>query len=108
MRDKFSELIKQGVAEFNYTPISKNVPEADPICRMYNNIFSIPTDTHMSITDNGDRVITGHMINTANWENFCSSCFCCSFLFSHFNSPFFIRMREESFQHLNEVWELRV
>lgn len=70
MRDKFSELIKQGVAEFKYTNISKDVPEQDPICRMYNNIFSIPSDTHMSCLDDGRRVITGHMIATEKWANF--------------------------------------
>lgn len=74
MRDKFSELIKQGVAEFKYTNISKDVPEQDPICRMYNNIFSIPSDTHMSCLEDGRRVITGHMINTDNWGKFLMSC----------------------------------
>lgn len=70
MRDKFSELIKQGVAKFNYTPITKSIPEQDPICKMYNNIFSIPSDTHMSLLDDGTRIITGHMIGTDNWEKF--------------------------------------
>lgn len=75
MRDRFSELIKQGVAEFKYTNISKDTPEQDPICRMYNNIFSIPSDTHMSCLEDGRRVITGHMINTDNWGKFIISCF---------------------------------
>lgn len=74
MRDKFSELIKQGVAEFKYTNISKDIPEQDLICRMYNNIFSIPSDTHMSCLEDGRRVITGHMINTDNWGKFLMSC----------------------------------
>lgn len=74
MRDKFSELIKQGVAEFKYTNISKDIPEQDPVCRMYNNIFSIPSDTHMSCLEDGRRVITGHMINTNNWDKFLMSC----------------------------------
>lgn len=74
MRDKFSELIKQGVAEFNYTPISKDIPEMDPICRMYNNIFAIPSDTHMNCLEDGRRVITGHMINTDKWCMFVQSC----------------------------------
>lgn len=75
MRDKFSELINQGVAEFKYTNISKDIPEQDPICRMYNNIFSIPSDTHMSCLDDGRRVITGHMINTPKWGKFLMSCY---------------------------------
>lgn len=74
MRNKFTDLMANGFASFNYTPITSELPDTDPISRMYNNIFSIPTDTHMSITDNGDRVITGHMINTRDWEQFCCSC----------------------------------
>ena len=74
MRNKFTDLMAAGVASFNYTPITSDMPDTDPISRMYNNIFSIPTDTHMSVTADGERVITGHMINTRNWENFCCSC----------------------------------
>lgn len=73
MRNKFTDLMTNGVASFNYTPITSELPDTDPISRMYNNIFSIPTDTHMSITSNGERVITGHMINTRKWETFCCS-----------------------------------
>lgn len=74
MRDKFTDLMTRvGVAGFNYTPITSELPDTDPISRAYNNIFSIPTDTHMSITANGERVITGHMINTQDWETFCCS-----------------------------------
>ena len=74
MRNKFTELINQGVARFEYTPISDDKPNCDPICRMYNNIFSIPSDTHMSVVEEtGARIITGHMINTPNWEMFCCS-----------------------------------
>lgn len=75
MRDKFTELIEKGVAKFEYEPIAKPIPEQDMVCRMYNNIFSIPSDTHMSCLDNGTRVITGHMINTPKWGMFtCSPC----------------------------------
>lgn len=70
MRNKFTELINQGVARFGYTPISADTPNLDPICRMYNNIFSIASDTHMSMLENGCRVITGHIINTPKWEEF--------------------------------------
>lgn len=75
MRNKFTELIEQGVASFNYTNISREVPEQDPICRFYNNVFSIPTNTHMSCLDDGEtRVITGHMIATPKWDEFlCAS-----------------------------------
>ena len=72
MRNKFTELIEQGVAEFNYTPIAPEMPEQDMICRLYNNIFSIPTDTHMSYnSETGERYITGHMIeNESKWSSF--------------------------------------
>lgn len=72
MRSKFTEMIEQGVAEFNYTQIAPEMPEQDIICRMYNNIFSIPTDTHMSYnSESGERYITGHMIeNESKWSSF--------------------------------------
>lgn len=74
MRNKFTDLMASGVASFDYTPLTSDMPDTDPVSRMYNNIFSIPTDTHMSITANGERVITGHMINTQKWEMFCCTC----------------------------------
>ena len=76
MRNKFTELIEQGVASFEYTPIAPEIPEQDFVCRMYNNIFSIPSDTHMACikceeTGEDVRVITGHMIaNTEKWREF--------------------------------------
>lgn len=73
MRDRFSDLIKNGVASFNYTNLTSDTPDTDPISRMYNNIFSIPTDTHMSMIEDGTRIITGHMINTKQWVDFCHS-----------------------------------
>ena len=76
MRDRFSELIEKGVAEFHYTPIAPSIPEQDPICRSYNNIFSIPSDTHMSCLEDGRRVITGHKIGIKkDWDLFVNSCF---------------------------------
>lgn len=73
MRNKFTDLMNSDIASFKYTPITSDKPDTDPICRTYNNIFSIPTDTHMSITADGERIITGHMINTQHWGNFCCS-----------------------------------
>lgn len=76
MRDKFSELIEQGVARFDYTPIAPEIPEQDIVCRMYNNIWSIPSDTHMHINhETGERYITGHMVgNESKWNQFVSAC----------------------------------
>lgn len=73
MRNKFSELINAGVASFNYKPLAPEMPETDPICKTYNNIYSMALDTHMSIVD-GVRVITGHNIaDEKKWNEFCYS-----------------------------------
>lgn len=58
MRNKFSELIDAGVAEFKYNNIVSNIQ--DPLCIEYNNLYSISTDTHMSTYEDG-YIITGHM-----------------------------------------------
>ena len=63
MRDKFSELIAQGVAKFDYKPIAPEIPEQDFVCRAYNNIFSIATDTHMFMDGDGMRYITGKLVS---------------------------------------------
>lgn len=66
--DKFSELIAQGVANFEYKPITQTTPSnclEDPdyeMIRMYNNLYSIATNTHMSRTEDGDIVITGTLV----------------------------------------------
>lgn len=75
MINKFTELINQGVAAFNYTPIAPTMTEQDHVCRFYNNVWSIPSDTHMHLLEDGTRVITGHMIaNTEKWTSFvCAS-----------------------------------
>lgn len=75
MRNKFSELIKKGIASFTYYNVGPEIPEQDIICRKWNNIFSIPSDTHMHFV--GDkRVITGRMVNiTQDWEKFLISPF---------------------------------
>ena len=73
--DKFSELIKAGVAKFEYTPIASSIPTQCPICRAYNNVYSMANDTHMSTLDDGRYVITGHAIrDKRNFDWFlCSS-----------------------------------
>ena len=72
MRNKFTELIEQGVASFGYTPIAPEMPEQDVVCRMYNNIWSIPSDTHMHFNEEtGERYITGHMVGiNSKWDSF--------------------------------------
>ena len=75
MRNKFTELINKGIAPFNYTQINPEMPELDLFCRTYNNIWSIPSDTHMGMDKTtGDYYITGHMIsNTDVWSKFICS-----------------------------------
>lgn len=70
MRNKFTEMVAQGVAKFEYTPISPETTTSDPVCRTYNNIFALPTDTHMHLLNDGRRVITGHMVNSLKWGDF--------------------------------------
>lgn len=74
MRSKFSELIDQGIAAFSYTNMHPETPSDDDVCRQYNNIFSMALDTHMSMLDDGTRVITGHNIaDTDKWNEFLMS-----------------------------------
>lgn len=62
--DKFSELIAKGVAAFHYTPIAPETPTGCLLCRLYNNTFGAATDTHMSPFEDGELIITGHLINS--------------------------------------------
>ena len=66
MFNRFKQMIEQGVAPAPYDS-SKNVlpnetPETDYICRVYNNFWSVVTDTHMSMMEDGRRVITGSFV----------------------------------------------
>lgn len=88
--DKFSKLIAQGVAKFEYTPIVSETPTQCHICRGYNNVYSIANDTHMSELPDGRHVITGHAVrDKKNFDYFlCSFCWCgINFMDSGFNSP---------------------
>lgn len=60
--DKFSELVSKNIASFHHTPIAPEVPTLDTLCRLYNNIYSMILDTHMSPLGDGKYVITGHKI----------------------------------------------
>lgn len=84
MRSKFFELIEKGVAPFSYQNIVSSHPELkDDLCRVYNNIFSLVSDTHMDVADpmlreshpehNWKYVITGSLVgyNNQRWEKFC-------------------------------------
>lgn len=73
MRNRFTELVNAGIASHPYQEFLPKTPCTCPICRAYNNIFGIPTDTHMSALDDGSYVITGHIINTPDWQKFTTS-----------------------------------
>lgn len=71
MRNKFSELVSQGVASFKPTPLAGAVPQNCPICRTYNNIWGIATNTHASNID-GRPVITGTRVGwDDDWTLLC-------------------------------------
>lgn len=73
--DRFSELISKGVASFNYKPTCSSVPNDCPLCRSYNNIFSIATDTHMSYIDDDMKIITGHIVSDKDkFDKFIWAC----------------------------------
>lgn len=70
MRNKFSELVAQGVASFDYTSILPESSIDDPICKDYNNIFGPATNTHMSMLEEGNRIITGRFVASKDWDYF--------------------------------------
>lgn len=64
--NRFKQMIEQGIARGPWRE-SENVlpndtPETDYICRTYNNFWGIVTDTHMSVMEDGNRVITGSFV----------------------------------------------
>lgn len=61
--NKFSELVKQGVAAFRYNFDAQQTPSQNPICREYNNIYGAATDTHMTERIDGSYMITGSLIS---------------------------------------------
>lgn len=70
MRDRFSDLIKKGVANFHHGPVGTPVPSLDPVVKLYNNLWGALTDTHMSKVDQDRYIITGTYVKTPQWENF--------------------------------------
>ena len=65
MLNRFKQMIDAGTAPGPYKDnvIGNDVPETDYICRVYNNFWSVVTDTHMSMTEDGRRVVTGSFIS---------------------------------------------
>ena len=69
MRDRFSELIKKGVASFQEKPVGSPTPTLNPMVTTYNNLWGLLTDTHMSTVDDG-YIITGTFVKSPYWERF--------------------------------------
>lgn len=69
MRDRFSDLIKKGVASFQEKPVGSSVPTLDPMVKAYNNLWGLLTDTHMSAVEDG-YIITGTFVKSQYWEGF--------------------------------------
>lgn len=80
--DKFSKLIAQGVANFEYTPIAPEVPTQCAVCRAYNNVYSIANDTRMSELPDGRHVLTGSVIkDKRKFDEFLYSSYYCGINF---------------------------
>lgn len=69
MRDRFSEMIKKGVASFQEKPVGAPIPTLDPMVKAYNNLWGLLTDTHMSAVEDG-YIITGSFVKTQYWDGF--------------------------------------
>lgn len=71
--DKFSELIKQGVAKFEYKHITGNITDTylqdldSQMIRDYNNLYSIATNTHMGRSEDNRIIITGTLIKDSTY-----------------------------------------
>lgn len=94
--DKFSELIKQGVAKFEYKPITGNITDMYPqdlesqMIRDYNNLYSIATNTHMGRTSDNRIVITGTLVkDTKYFDRFLCSSYYKNLTFNKCASCFF-------------------
>lgn len=72
MINRFKEMIDSGIGSFNYIPLAQSTPESDTICRIYNNIFSLGSDTRMSksVDNQGDTfyIISGSAVASPKWE----------------------------------------
>lgn len=88
MRNKFSELVKAGVAAFHHEPIAPETPLLCPMCKLYNAYWGAATDSHMTVTQEGRKLITGRitqdpckwfeLVFGTNWGgiNWCQSGYC--------------------------------
>jgi hypothetical protein len=94
--DKFSELIKQGVAKFEYKPITGDITDTYPqdlesqMIRDYNNLYSIATNTHMGRSTDNRIIITGTLVkDTKYFDRFLCSQYYKNLTFDKCPSCFF-------------------
>ena len=101
MRNKFSELVNAGVAPFRHEPIAPELPNnsvaMDQISRLYNMYWGAATDSHMAVSQDGRRLITGRITqDPCKWEalmfsptwggiSWCQSGYCTLGEFLHAN-----------------------
>lgn len=75
MRNKFSDLINSGVASFHHEPIAPKLPNntgfaGDYMSRIYNMYWGAATDSHMSVTQEGRRLIKGRITqDPCKWQD---------------------------------------
>ena len=94
--DRFSELIAQGVAKFEYKSITGNITDTynqdlvSQMIRNYNNLYSIATNTHMSRNEDGKIIITGTLVkDPVYFDTFLCSTYYKNLKFSKCPSCFF-------------------
>lgn len=75
MLNRFSEMIKNGVATANYTEDTfSNTIVLDGFSRLYNNVWGVVSDTRMTPKETGAYVITGSQLrNQEKFTNFLNS-----------------------------------
>lgn len=84
MRNRFTELIQQGVAQFQHTETSNQCP----LCREYNRFWGAVTDTNMRHLEDGRIIISGSLLrNQQRWEDLLTSRFWGAFDFGQSGFP---------------------
>lgn len=70
--NKFTEMIKAGIAPVRYRAWGKSLPQPDKFANYYNNMWGAASDTHME--KDGERyIVTGQLIRDPKiWETFVS------------------------------------
>jgi len=72
MLNRFTQMLRDGIAPIRYKQWGKSMPDHDPMVISYNNTWGVASDTHMD--KDGDRyIITGSLIRDPKiWDVFVS------------------------------------